>query len=241
MKPEINPSHHQAGNIESLKEPLKSLVENIHWYGQSSIRIKFNDKFIYIDPFMLTERDPASIVLITHPHFDHFSIEEIKKVASSSTRIYAPKECCDKLKSAGFHNCIEVIPVQFFLADDIGIETVHAYNTTKPNHSKDKNWVGYVLTLGDLKIYHPGDTNRIPEMHFIHCDIAFMPLGQTYTMQDVQEAADAIQDLKAKVAIPFHHGIYEGDEESAQQFKQLLTNKAITVIKEPKNKLQSIH
>lgn len=241
MKPENNPSPLQEEKSEIIKEPLKSMVENIHWYGQSSIRIKFNDKLIYIDPFMLTENDPASIVLITHPHFDHFSIEEIKKVASYSTRIYAPKECCDKLKTAGFHNCFEVVPVQFFMADDIGIETVHAYNTIKTNHPKDKNWVGYLLTLGDLKIYHPGDTNRIPEMQFISCDLAFMPLGQTYTMQDVQEAADAILDVKAKVAIPFHYGIYEGDEGSAQLFKKLLANKVITVIKEPKNKLQSIH
>ena len=241
MKQEINPSHNQERKFETIKEPLKSLVESIHWYGQSSIRIPYKDKFIYIDPFLLTESDQAIAVLITHPHFDHFSIEEISKVASHTTRIFAPKECCDKLKTAGFKNCVDVVPGQTFIIDDIGIETFPAYNTVKINHPKDKNWVGYLLTLGDLKIYHPGDTNRIPEMQSIRCDLAFMPLGQTYTMQDIQEATDAITDVKAKVAIPFHYGIYEGDVEGAQQFQQLLINKAITVIKEPKNKLQEIH
>src|ERR1035437_1842904 len=92
---------------EGLKEPLKSMVENIHWYGQSSVRIPFNGKFIYIDPFRLTEKDPAAVVLITHPHFDHFSVEEISKVANHSTPIYGPKECCDKLRSLGFKNCVD--------------------------------------------------------------------------------------------------------------------------------------
>jgi L-ascorbate metabolism protein UlaG (beta-lactamase superfamily) len=234
MKSENTPS------IDQLKEPLKSLVENIHWYGQSSIRIPFNDKFIYIDPFQLTEPEKATMILITHSHFDHFSIEEISKVANHDTRIYAPKECCDKLKSQGFKNIVEVVPGQSLTYEGINIETVSAYNTIKNNHPRDKKWVGYVLNLGGIKIYHPGDTNRIPEMQTITCDIAFMPLGQTYTMQNVQEAADAITDVKAKVAIPFHYGIYEGAEDNALQFKQLLTNKAITIIKVPQTKLQAI-
>lgn len=241
MKSESNTSSGQEGKIESLKEPLKSMVENIHWYCQSSIRIPYKDKFIYIDPFMLTEQDQAIVVLITHPHFDHFSLDDINKIAKHNTLIYAPKECCEKLKNIGYKNCIAVLPGLSFTIDDIIIETVPAYNTVKPNHSKDKNWVGYLLTLGNLTIYHPGDTNRIPEMKSITCDLSFMPLGQTYTMQNVQEAADAILDVKAKVAIPFHYGIYEGDAESAQLFKQLLLGRVITVIKEPKNKLQSIH
>ena len=101
--------------------------------------------------------------------------------------------------------------------------------------------MGYVLTLGTLKIYHPGDTNRIPEMKSIHCDLAFMPLGQTYTMQNVQEAADAVTDVKAKVAIPIHYGIYEGALTDAPLFKQLLSNKALVIIKVPLTKLQTSH
>jgi len=234
-----NPSD-QQDNPTALKEPLKSLVESIHWYGQSSIRIPLKDKFIYIDPFQLTEKGQAAFVLITHPHFDHFNIDEINKVADHNTPIYAPKECCDKLKSQGFKNCTDIIPGQSYSVEGIKFETVPAYNTIKNNHPKEKQWVGYVLTLGEIKIYHPGDTNRIPEMKSISCDIAFMPLGQTYTMQNVQEAADAILDVKAKIAIPFHFGIYEGAEDNALLFKQLLINKATVIIKVPLTKLQTI-
>ena len=234
-------SDNNTHQTEELKEPLKSMVDKIHWYGQSSVRISFEGKFIYIDPFQLTEKDPAAIVLITHPHFDHFSVEEISKVANHSTPIYAPKECCDKLRLLGFKNCNDVLPDQSFSVDDIKFETVPSYNTIKNNHPKEKRWVGYVLTLGKIKVYQPGDTNRIPEMKSIHCDIAFMPLGQTYTMQNVQEAADAVTDVKAKVAIPIHYGMYEGALTDAPIFKQLLANKALVVIKEPLTKLQTIH
>jgi len=244
----LNPNEIKAMNsdnninpAEGLKEPLKSMVENIHWYGQSSIRIPFNGKLIYIDPFQITEKDPAALILITHPHFDHFSVDEISKVATHTTPIYAPKECNDKLRSLGYKNCVDVVPSQSFNVGDIKFETVPSYNTIKNNHPKDKHWVGYVLTLGTLKIYHPGDTNRIPEMKAIHCDIAFMPLGQTYTMQNVQEAADAVMDVKAKVAIPIHYGIYEGASTDAPLFKQLLANKVWVVIKEPLTKLKMSH
>ena len=241
MKSDSNNKSEQQNNGEELKEPLKSLIENIPWYGQSSIRIPFKDKFIYIDPFKLTEKEPATVILITHPHFDHFSIEEIGKVTKHNTPIYAPKECNDQLRSKGYTNCVDVVPGQSFNIGDIHFETVPAYNTVKNNHPKEKQWVGYILTLDGIRIYHAGDTNRIPEMQSIRCDIAFMPLGQTYTMLNVQEAVDAITDLKAKVAIPFHYGMYEGAASDALLFKQLLTNKAITIIKEPKTKLQVSH
>jgi hypothetical protein len=149
----LNPNEIKAMNsdnninpAEGLKEPLKSMVENIHWYGQSSIRIPFNGKLIYIDPFQITEKDPAALILITHPHFDHFSVDEISKVATHTTPIYAPKECNDKLRSLGYKNCVDVVPGQSFNVGDIKFETVPSYNTIKNNHPKDKHWVGYVLT-----------------------------------------------------------------------------------------------
>lgn len=224
----------------TMMVPSKSLVENIQWYGQSSVRIPFEKKFIYIDPFQITDKEPADIILITHPHFDHFSIEDINKIANHNTSICAPKECCDKLRKLGFTKCLDVVPGQSITVDGISIKTVPAYNTVKNNHPKEKKWVGYILTLGDLKIYHPGDTNRIPEMESISCDIAFMPLGQTYTMQNVEEAAAAVLDVKAKIAIPIHYGIYEGDEKNANLFKQILKDKkVVTVIKECRTKLQT--
>ena len=58
-----------------------------------------------------------------------------------------------------------------------------------------------------------------------------MPLGQTYTMNSVEEAVASVLDVKAKIAIPFHYGTYEGKKEDAQKFQQLLKGKVKVIIK----------
>ena len=98
-------------------------------------------------------------------------------------------------------------------------------------HPKANNWVGYLLTIDGVKIYHFGDTERIPEMKNIVCDIALLPLGQKYTMNSVQEAADAALDARAKIAIPIHYGLYEGKAADADAFAALLKGKITVVIK----------
>lgn len=57
-------------------------------------------------------------------------------------------------------------------------------------------------------------------MKDIVCDIALLPLGQTYTMNSVEDAAEAAIDVKAKIAIPFHYGLYEGTEEDSVKFRK---------------------
>lgn len=98
-------------------------------------------------------------------------------------------------------------------------------------HPKKNKWVGYILTIEDNNVYHAGDTERIPEMKDIVCDIALLPLGQTYTMNSVEDAAEAAIDVKAKIAIPFHYGLYKGTEEDSVKFRKLLKDKVEVVIK----------
>jgi L-ascorbate metabolism protein UlaG (beta-lactamase superfamily) len=108
---------------------------------------------------------------------------------------------------------------------------VPAYNVVKTNyHPKGNKWVGYILTIDGVKIYHAGDTERIPEMQEFTCDIVMLPLGQTYTMNSVEEAAEATLDVQAKIAIPIHYGMYEGTVEDAKKFQELLKNKVQVVI-----------
>jgi L-ascorbate metabolism protein UlaG (beta-lactamase superfamily) len=108
----------------------------------------------------------------------------------------------------------------------IRIETLPAYNIKKTQfHPRSAGHVGYVLTIDGVRIYHAGDTERIPEMKELNCDIALLPLGQTYTMNSVNEAAQAALDTKAKIAIPMHYDMYEGTPQDAERFKKLLEGK----------------
>lgn len=211
---------------------VEAFAESIQWFGQSSVKIQQSGKTIYIDPYKLKNTDRADAIFITHPHYDHFSPEDIKKIASSETVIFCPKEITDKASALG---CAKVYPVAPGFESEwkgIPIKAVSAYNVIKTDkHPKSSNWVGYVLTFGHVIVYHTGDTERIPEMKNICCDVILLPLGQTYTMNNLNEAAEAVLDTKATVAIPIHYGMYEGKKEDAIAFQKLLEGKVEVIIK----------
>ncbi len=209
---------------------VDQLVDNIHWIQQSSFRIEGSKYKIYTDPIDISNSDEADIILITHPHGDHFSPDNIAKIATSKTILIAPAECN---YTGTIGQRIVLIPGQVYTAfGSVKIEAVPAYNIVKTQfHAKSKNWVGYVVTLNGVTFYQAGDTERVPEMQSIKTDIAMLSLGQTYTFENVSDAAEAAKDVKAKVAIPMHFGLYEGSAADAQTFKTLLEDHMKVVIK----------
>jgi L-ascorbate metabolism protein UlaG (beta-lactamase superfamily) len=221
-----------ANSIKSQNQNVTDMANNIHWLGQAAVKINAAGKVIYIDPYQLKKEDKADIVLITHSHHDHLSLSDIEKIITGASIIVAPADCHAKLQDLDVAEIKTVSPGQSLTLDNILVRAVPAYNVIKTNfHPKGNKWVGYVLTVDGVKIYHAGDTERIPEMKDFNCDIAMLPLGQTYTMNSVNEAADAAIDVQAKIAIPIHYGLYEGTDEDAEEFKRLLKDKVDVIIK----------
>lgn len=210
---------------------IEALAESIQWFGQASVKIQNCGKTIYIDPFRLKQPDKADLILITHSHFDHFSPDDLKLIISTDTWIFCPTELTSQLLAFG---AAKVIPVQPGFETEwrgIQIKAVPMYNLLKTDkHPKDKGWIGYLLNLCNVWLYHTGDTELIPEMKNIKCDIIMLPLGQTYTMNSVEDAVQAVIDTNASVAIPIHYGIYEGSYDNALKFKELLNNKVEVII-----------
>lgn len=217
----------------SLKAQDMKTLEKISWFGQAAIKIEHDGKNIYIDPYRMPESDIASMVLITHSHQDHLSPEDLQMVAPKNTPIVCPESCEEQIRELGYHNLTTVSPGSKVVVEGIKIEAVPMYNIVKTNyHPKSNAWTGFILDIGDKRIYHSGDTERIPEMKDIDCDIVMLPLGQTYTMNSVEEAVEAALDTGADIAIPIHYGLYEGTEADAQKFHQLLQGKLEVVILE---------
>ena len=207
------------------------MVKNIHWFGQAAVKIDAGDQVIYIDPYRIKKKDKADIVLITHSHSDHLSPADVSKVLTENTVLIAPKDCIQQLEELSKSKVIVLEPGENFTVKGILIEAVPAYNIVKKEfHPKKNKWVGYVMSIEGVRIYHSGDTERIPEMKDFSCDIAMLPLGQTYTMNSVKEAAESAQDVKAKIAIPIHYGLYEGTAEDAEEFKEILADKIEVII-----------
>lgn len=189
------------------------MLENIHWLGHASIKIT-GTKTIYIDPWKLKKPTPADIVLITHDHYDHCSEDDISKITKKDTVIVAPKDCAGRLKAKA------VKPQDTVTIDGVTIKAVPAYNIGKQFHPRSNNWVGYLVTIDGKTIYHPGDTDAIVEMEGLKPDIAFFPVGGTYTM-DAEDAAGIANKMQPGVAIPMHYGDIVGSKKDAQRFKEL--------------------
>jgi L-ascorbate metabolism protein UlaG (beta-lactamase superfamily) len=216
---------------EEMSTPME-MVEKIHWLGQAAVKIDTGSQTIYFDPHKIKKTDKADIILITHSHSDHFSIPDISKITTKSTVFVAPKDCVKDLGEMGKNKVMVLEPGMNTTIGDILIEAVPAYNVVKTKyHPKENKWLGYILTINGVRIYHAGDTEKIPEMKDFTCDIAMLPLGQTYTMNSVKEATEAAMDVQAKIAIPIHYGIYEGTEADAKEFKKLLQGKVDVIIK----------
>ena len=88
-------------------------------------------------------------------------------------------------------------------------------------HTKVNNWVGYIIELDGIKYYIAGDTDITEENKKVDCDVAFVPVGGTYTMNYV-EAASLINEISPKIAVPVHYGKIVGTKKDAINFSKLL-------------------
>ena len=199
------------------------MLENVEVLCHSSIKIN-KEKVIYIDPFKIDKNyNDADIIFITHDHYDHYSEDDIDKVKKNDTVIVAPEELLTKLLRKGFRldYIITVTPDEQDMVEGIKFETVPAYNTDKQFHPKENEWVGYIIELNGYRYYIAGDTDITEENKKVKCDVAFVPVGGTYTM-DFKEAAFLINEIKPKIAVPIHYGSVVGTKQDAEDFKRLL-------------------
>ncbi len=202
------------------------MLENITINEHSSIRIVDEESgvVIYCDPFHIpAETKDADIILITHPHFDHFSPDDIHRVMKPGTVIVIPETIEAEVLAAGFDEprLMKMRPYSLMTISGVTIAAIPSYNTNKPNHPKGKEWLGYILSMNCERIYIAGDTDVIPEGIASRCDIALVPIGGTYTM-NAEEAADFVNRMQPEVAIPTHYGSVVGSPEDAEVFKSLV-------------------
>jgi L-ascorbate metabolism protein UlaG (beta-lactamase superfamily) len=192
-------------------------------------------KVIYTDPYQVKQSDNADVILLTHEHFDHLSLDDLKKVCSSKTTVVASPLCADGLKGVKAKQVTFLKPGEKTKVDGIEIEAVPAYNINKfrePGkafHPQGEDRLGFVLQMDGTRVYHAGDSDFIPEMKSIHCDIALLPVSGTYVMT-AEEAAQAAEALKPKVVVPMHYGAIVGSDADAKKFKSLVKNSQVEIV-----------
>ena len=204
-------------------------IHNIElkWLGHSAFLI-CNEKNIYIDPYNLHSAEPkADIILITHSHYDHCSIADIQKIIKKGTKMIIPPDCQSKITKMEDVEMQIIEPGDEIKLGSVIINTIPAYNPKKQFHPKSEGWLGYIVKINNIIIYHAGDTDLIPEMEKLtgygktgNEFIALLPIGGNYTM-NAEEAARAAGIIKPTLTIPMHFGSVVGTEKDAENFVSL--------------------
>lgn len=213
---------------------MKILDLDITRISHDTFKIK-GSRTIYTDPFRVTARDEADIVLLSHEHFDHLSKEDLEKVVFPGTTIVASTLCREGLQELKVKETRFLDPGGRVSVGKIQISTVPAYNINKfkePGqafHPLGEKRLGFVISMDGVRIYFAGDTDFIPEMHDIAVDIALLPVSGTYVMT-AEEAAEAALAIHPKVAIPMHYGAIVGSDADALKFKELVKHCQVEIL-----------
>ena len=199
------------------------LLEGVEWLGHSGFRIGVGRASIYIDPYRVPADSPrADLILITHQHFDHFSIQDFERLAKDDTRVIAPAAVAERLEG----DVHSVRPGDVVETDIHGVDVraVPAYNTSKrdgeglPFHPREAGCLGFEVSVRGQRLYHAGDTDVIPEMDWVvGADVALLPVSGVHVMTAL-EAAEAARRIQPTVAVPMHWGGHIGSEQDAQAF-----------------------
>ena len=203
----------------------------LNWLGHSGFLIKTAEgKIVYIDPYQIKSGEKADVILLTHPHYDHCSIQDINKIVKDGTIIIMSQGCQSKVTKLDKKIEMKIMDVGQTL-DVFGVKVgaVPAYNINKEFHPKDESWLGYVLKIGNTTVYHAGDTDLIPEMGKLagKVTIALLPVGGEFTM-DAEEAAEAASVIKPTLAVPMHWGAgVVGERSDAEKFANLCKERGI--------------
>ena len=188
----------------------------IQWLGHASFKIRHENDVIYIDPWKLKDSpQDATLVLVSHSHYDHYSAQDIAKVSGPDTKLVASADVVAKQNSG--EAMMGGLTIEL---ENVRLIGVAAYNPNKQFHPRANNWVGFVIELGGKRLYYAGDTDLTPEMKALKSiDVAMLPVGGTYTM-DAAAAAEAVASIKPKAAIPYHWGDIVGGRNDAESFAE---------------------
>lgn len=199
------------------------------WLGHAAVLLDDGAHKILIDPF-LTDNPSASakpdeveadLVLITHDHEDHLGdTESFLKRGATFVGIHelAVRFTEQDYKAEGMNigGSIEV--------DDVTVHMTHASHTCATGHC-----TGFIVETASRQVYHAGDTGLSMDMlilkDFFEIDLAFLPIGDRYTM-GAASAARAAEWIGAKKAVPIHYGTWPLIPGDPDRFKALVGDKA---------------
>lgn len=225
----------------------------IWWLGQASFVVKATvngaSHTIYLDPFLVPHHsrlvppafpgeavDNADLVLCTHDHLDHIDPVALPAIAKASPRakVLVPGIARDKVIGLGIPADQVVVPpidaaVEYSAASVTAIPAAHEELDYSPERGYP--YLGYVVRLGDMTLYHSGDCTiyeGLAERLKAHRpDVALLPINGhdwyrtregTIGNMTYREAVDLAHDVGIGLTIPMHFGMFRGNTEPPGNF-----------------------
>lgn len=182
----------------------------IHPVNHASFVMSWNGKMIYNDPVgsaaLYAGFAPPDLILVSHSHSDHFSnttLEE-QRLRNPGVVIFAPQSVRDDMSNMNLKDRTTAM-ANGASQNAIGliVDAIAMYNFDNNPHPKGM-WNGYVLTIGDKRLYMSGDTEDTPEMRALqNIDVAFICMSLPSNMT-VTQAASAVRGFRPQVVYPYH-------------------------------------
>ncbi|MHA1926256.1 MAG: MBL fold metallo-hydrolase [Candidatus Thorarchaeota archaeon] len=187
----------------------------------AGVMIEAKGMRIYIDPYAIPDNYtelPADIILVTHSHFDHYSLLDIRDIETNDTVFIFPENMTVEIER---HNAIGLEPGESHQVDDINITAFYMYTLDRPSfpssHPKETNWTSYIIDIDGFKIFHAGDAKYMAEYEGLTevIDIAFLPIYWDGAMGlidvSLSPIVEVVETIRPKNLVPTHYNTFEND------------------------------
>ena len=235
--------------------PESETRNSIAWLGHSCTAIRLDGLLVVTDPVLRrrvfhlrrgTAVDPSALanvdaILISHTHYDHLDLPSLDQLDLGARGI-VPAGAGNLLRRRGFRSVNEVLPGDEVDLGPLRIQATHAEHASPWRFGTGRTeCLGFVIS-GTRTVYFAGDTDVFDGMRDLgQIDVALLPVAGWGPRLppghlDPLRAAEALNLIQPRVAIPIHWGTYspwrappQGDAAAAMKFAEIAATVAPAV------------
>lgn len=201
------------------------LLKQVRFVKHGTVCISNGETVVYVDPYNLEHvHENADLIIITHSHSDHFSPEDIQKIAKPDTCFATTADVANKLRKL-LHIPDEYITVVSCETPNICYEfgvSITPVEAENKNHPLGFGF-GVVVEMGNIRYYLSGDTDRLAQD--TDCDVLFVACDGIYNMPDFEQLVPdqiAKMDQPPKMIVPYHYAEFPGTEDNGKRLAKVL-------------------